>query len=186
MIKYRFFQKEIATRFPDVSYATHLRWMRIAENETKVDQAIKDFPDVKWGIVPMLDYLDGKWNPAIRITTLNESSFDSNVSGDACEIENDVRYYPVGKEEFALDKIIPPKQKLPKKQASKATIDSPTNDFHISICLEGILTASLGQEQIEKALKMPSNWKLVFKPDPDSTFTIRNIDQSSIRPAGHK
>lgn len=64
MIKYGLFQKEIATRFPEVSYGTHLRWMRIAENETKVDQAIKDFPDVKWGIVPMLDYFDGKWDPA--------------------------------------------------------------------------------------------------------------------------
>jgi len=64
MIKYGLFQKEIATRFPDVSYGTHLRWMRIAENEIKVDQAIKDFPDVKWGIVPMLDYFDGKWDPA--------------------------------------------------------------------------------------------------------------------------
>jgi len=58
------FQKEIEVVFPDSSYDTYLRWMKIAENETKVYQAINDFPDVKWGVMSLLNYLDGKFDPA--------------------------------------------------------------------------------------------------------------------------
>jgi len=58
------FQKEIEVVFPDASYDTYLRWMKIAENETKVYQAINDFPDVKWGVMSLLNYLDGRFDPA--------------------------------------------------------------------------------------------------------------------------
>jgi hypothetical protein len=58
------FQKEIEVVFPDSSYDTYLRWMKIAENETKVRLAIHDFPDVKWGVMSLVNYLDGRFDPA--------------------------------------------------------------------------------------------------------------------------
>ena len=58
------FQKEIEVVFPDSSYDTYLRWMKIAENETKVRLAIHDFPDVKWGVILLVNYLDGRFDPA--------------------------------------------------------------------------------------------------------------------------
>ena len=58
------YQKEIEVLFPDASYDTYIRWMKIAENETKVNQAFNDFPDVKWGVMSLLAYFDGKFDPA--------------------------------------------------------------------------------------------------------------------------
>ena len=58
------FQKEIEVVFPVASYDTYLRWMKIAENETKVRLAINDFPDVKWGVILLVNYLDGRFDPA--------------------------------------------------------------------------------------------------------------------------
>lgn len=63
IIQNRCFQKEIEVVFPDASYDTYLRWMKIAENETKVYQAINDFPDVKWGVMSLLAYFDGRFDP---------------------------------------------------------------------------------------------------------------------------
>ena len=58
------YQKEIEVLFPDASYDTYIRWMKIAENETKVNQAFNDFPDVKWGVMSLVNYLDGRFDPA--------------------------------------------------------------------------------------------------------------------------
>ena len=58
------FQKEIEVVFPDASYDTYLRWMKIAENETRVRLAIHDFPDVKWGVISLVAFLDGRFDPA--------------------------------------------------------------------------------------------------------------------------
>ena len=58
------YQKEIEVLFPDASYDTYIRWMKIAEKETKVNEAFNDFPDVKWGVMSLLAYFDGKFDPA--------------------------------------------------------------------------------------------------------------------------
>lgn len=57
-------QKSIREQVKGLDIRTCNRWKRIAESEAKVEAALASWPDVGWGVVKMLDYLSGKFNPA--------------------------------------------------------------------------------------------------------------------------
>ena len=56
-------QKDVREKVKGADLRTCNRWKRIAEHRTDVDDALTRWPDVKWGLVRMLDYLSGKFDP---------------------------------------------------------------------------------------------------------------------------
>lgn len=56
-------QKSIRDQVKGLDIRTCNRWKRIAEHKAKVEAALASWPDVGWGVVRMLDYLAGKFDP---------------------------------------------------------------------------------------------------------------------------
>lgn len=57
-------QKSIREQVKGLDIRTCNRWKRIAEHKEQVEAALASWPDVGWGVVKMLDYLSGKFDPA--------------------------------------------------------------------------------------------------------------------------
>ncbi len=57
-------QKSIREQVKGLDIRTCNRWKRIAEHKEQVESALASWPDVGWGVVKMLDYLSGKFDPA--------------------------------------------------------------------------------------------------------------------------
>lgn len=57
-------QKSIRDQVKGLDIRTCNRWKRIAEHKEQVEAALALWPDVGWGVVKMLDYLSGKFDPA--------------------------------------------------------------------------------------------------------------------------
>ncbi len=56
-------QKSIRDQVKGLDIRTCNRWKRIAEHKAQVEAALALWPNVGWGIVRMLDYLAGKFDP---------------------------------------------------------------------------------------------------------------------------
>ncbi len=56
-------QQEVREKVKGADIRTCNRWKRIAEHREEVEDALARWPEVRWGLVRMLDYISGRFDP---------------------------------------------------------------------------------------------------------------------------
>lgn len=171
------FQHAIAEIFPFVSYDTCLRWMNIAKQETTVAQTLTDYPDVNWGLVNMLNYLNGNFDPTNPIDRSSDESFEDvsdDTESDSIE-DADANAEPNGwehLEEGSVEKSEPSRavDKPSKKNQLKTGKVSHRKDKPATCDMSfflGLYTkmnvVEAHRDKVQEYLSVPDNMKLIFK-----------------------